>query len=127
NDTRSGYAPMTDPLNTRAFARLAHKMAPDSTLLRAWTLHGGVSARVTAIEIRHADAQTQRLIVRQHGAADLARNPQVAADEFALLRIVYGAGVPAPAPVYLDQSGEIFETPIVVLEHIEGETVFALA
>ena len=118
---------MTDLQNTSAFARLAHKMAPDSTLLRAWTLHGGVSARVTAIELQHADGQTQKLIVRQHGAADLARNPQVAADEFALLRIVYDAGVPAPAPYYLDQSGELFETPVVVLEYIEGETVFALA
>jgi len=118
---------MTDPQDTGAFARLARKIAPDSTLLRAETLHGGVSARVTAIELQHADGQTQKLIVRQHGAADLARNPQVAADEFALLRIVHDAGVPAPAPVYLDQSGEIFETPVVVLEYIEGETVFALA
>jgi aminoglycoside phosphotransferase (APT) family kinase protein len=102
-------------------------MAPESTLLRAWTLNGGVSAQVTAIELQRANGQTQKLTVRQHGAADLARNPQVAADEFALLRIVHEAGVPAPAPYYLDQSGEIFETPVVVLEYIEGETVFALA
>jgi aminoglycoside phosphotransferase (APT) family kinase protein len=118
---------MTDPQDTSAFARLARKMAPDGTLLRAWALHGGVSARVTAIELQHADGQAQKLIVRQHGAADLVRNPQVAADEFRLLRIVHDAGVPAPAPYYLDQSGEFFETPVVVLEYIEGETVFALA
>jgi aminoglycoside phosphotransferase (APT) family kinase protein len=117
---------MTDPQDTSAFVRLARKMAPESTLLRAWTLHGGVSARVTAIELQRADGQRQKLIVRQHGAADLARNPQMAADEFALLRIVHEAGVPAPAPYYLDQSGEFFETPVVVLEYIEGETVFAL-
>lgn len=118
---------MTDPQDTSAFARLVRKMAPDSTLLRAWTLHGGVSAQVTALELRHADGQTQKLVVRQHGAADLAYNPQVAADEFRLLRIVHEAGVPAPAPYYLDQSGEFFETPVIVLEYIEGETVFALA
>lgn len=117
---------MIDSQDTGAFARLARKMAPESTLLRAWALHGGVSARVTAIELQRADGQTQRLIVRQHGAADLARNPQVAADEFRLLQIVHEAGVPAPAPYYLDQSGEFFETPVVVLEYIEGETVFAL-
>jgi aminoglycoside phosphotransferase (APT) family kinase protein len=117
---------MIDPQNTSAFARLARKMAPDSALLRAWTLHGGVSARVTAIELQRADGQTQKLIVRQHGAADLARNPQVATDEFRLLRIAHEAGVPAPAPYYVDESGEFFETPVVVLEYIEGETVFAL-
>jgi aminoglycoside phosphotransferase (APT) family kinase protein len=114
-------------IDSTTFARLARKMAPGSTLLRAWTLHGGVSAQVTAIELQRADGQTQKLIVRQHGAADLARNPQVAADEFALLRIVHDAGVPAPAPYYLDESGEFFETPAVVLAYIEGETVFALA
>ncbi len=114
-------------IDSTMFARLARKMAPGSTLLRAWTLHGGVSARVTAIELRHADGQMQTLIVRQHGATDLARNPQVAADEFKLLRIVHAEGVPAPAPYYLDQSGGFFETPVVVLEYIEGETVFALA
>jgi aminoglycoside phosphotransferase (APT) family kinase protein len=118
---------MTDPRDTSAFARLARKIDPGCTLLRAWTLHGGVSARVTAIEVQRADGQTQKLIVRQHGAADLARNPQVAADEFALLRIVHEAGIPAPAPYYLDQSGEIFGTSVIVLEYIEGETVFALA
>ncbi len=73
------------------------------------------------MSFKHADGQTRKLTVRQHGAADLARNPQMAADEFALLRIVHDAGVPAPAPVYLDQSGEMFETPVVVLEYIEGE------
>lgn len=116
-----------DILDERPFVRLARKIAPDSTLLRAWPLHGGISARVTAIELQHVDGQRQKLIVRQHGAADLARNPQVAADEFKLLRIAHDAGVPAPAPYYLDQSGEFFETPVVVLEYIEGETVFALA
>lgn len=118
---------MTDPQNTSAFARLARKIAPDSTLLRAWTLHGGVSAQVTALELQRADGQTQKLVARQHGAADLARNPQVATDEFRLLRIVHEAGAPAPAPYYLDQSGEFFGTPVLVVEYIEGETVFALA
>ena len=117
---------MIDSFDDLRFVGLARKMAPESTLLRAWTLHGGVSARVTALELQRADGQTQKLIVRQHGAADLARNPQVAADEFALLRIVHEAGVPAPAPYYLDQSGEFFATPILVVEYIEGETAFAL-
>jgi aminoglycoside phosphotransferase (APT) family kinase protein len=119
--------PNNDLRDQAPFARLARKIAPGSTLLRVWTLHGGVSAQVTALELQRADGQTQRLVVRQHGAADLARNPQVAADEFALLRIVHDAGVPAPAPYYLDQTGELFDTPIVVLEYIEGDIVLALA
>lgn len=108
------------------FARLARKIAPDSTLLRAWTLHGGISAQVTAMEIQQADGETRRLIVRQHGAADFARNPNIAADEFALLRVLHDAGLPAPAPCLVDQSGELFATPVVVVEYIDGESLFTL-
>ena len=117
---------MTEPRDTAAFARLAQKVAPGSTLLRVWTPHGGISAQVTALDIKHGDGQTQTLIVRQHGAVDLARNPNIAADEFALLRVLHDAGLPTPIPYYLDQSGELFATPVVVVEYIEGASVFTL-
>ena len=107
------------------FERLVHRLAPGATLLRAWELSGGVSARVTALEIEHgagpgAHGRTQKLIVRRHGPADLARNPHIAADEFRLLQFLHTSGVPAPAPVHLDESGEIFPTPCIVVEYIEG-------
>ena len=118
---------MTDPQDTSAFARLARKMAPDSILLRARPLHGGVSARVTAIELQHADGQRRKLIVRQHGAADRARNPHIAHDEFRLLAALHAAGLPVPAPVDLDTTGEFFTMPAIVIEYIEGATDFAPA
>lgn len=120
-------APPNDMLDDAVFARLARKIAPHSEFLCAWALHGGVSAQVTAMEIRHADGQTQRLIVRQHGAADLARNPHVAVDEFALLQMLRAAGLPTATPYYLDQSGELFATPVIAIEYIEGEPEFAPA
>jgi aminoglycoside phosphotransferase (APT) family kinase protein len=118
---------MSAPQDEMAFARLAHKVAPGSALLRVRTLHGGISARVTGLDIKHGDGQTQTLIVRQHGAVDLARNPNIAADEFALLRVLYDAGLPTPMPYFVDQSAELFATPVVVVEYIEGESVFTLA
>ena len=36
------------------------------------------------------------------------------------------AGLATPAPYYVDQSGDIFPTPCVVIEYIEGNTEFAL-
>ena len=107
------------------FAQVTHKVDPHSHLLRVWELEGGISARVTAFEIVRADGQTQKMIVRQHGDADLKRNPQVAACEFKLLQLLQSAGLAVPAPYYLDQSGEIFSTPYVVIEYVEGRTEFA--
>lgn len=118
---------MAEPQDEAAFARLARAIAPHGTLLPVWPLHGGVSARITAFEIQRADGQRQRLIVRQHGADDLARNPAIADDEFRLLRLLHDAGLPTPDPVYLDRSGEHFGTPVIVVEYIEGESEFAPA
>jgi len=65
--------------------------------------------------------------VRQHGPAELKRNPHIAADEFKLLQLVHAAGLPSPQPYYLDLSNEIFPTPYLVIEYIEGQSEFAPA
>ncbi len=116
---------MTPSQSDNKFKQGVQKIAPDSKLLRIWELTGGVSAQVTALEIERDDGHTQKMIVRQHGEADRKRNPHVAADEFALLQLLHSNGVLTPRPYYLDQSGEIFSTPYIVIEYIEGKTEFA--
>ncbi len=107
------------------FARLIRRIEPDSALLRTWPLTGGVSAHVTALEIEQPGGLRKRLVVRRHGEADLRRNEDVAADEFRLLHLLQATGVAAPAPYYLDRSGEFFPTPSIVLEYVEGQAEFA--
>src|SRR4051812_17932495 len=93
------------------FERLVHTIDPHSTLLRAWPLTGGVSAQVTGLEVRRADGQTVKMIVRQHGALDLKHNPHIATDELNLLSLLHQAGLATPAPYTVDASLTIFETP----------------
>src|SRR5258706_15394990 len=109
---------MTTSKTCHKYEQLVQKIDPHSKLLRAWELKGGVSAQVTALEIERADRQTQKMIVRQHGAVDLQQNPQIAADEFKLLQITRSAGLATPMPYYVDQSGDIFPTPYIVIEYI---------
>lgn len=116
---------MVVPEEDKKFAQIAHRIDPHGKLLRVWELEGGVSAQVTALEVARADGQTQKMIVRQHGAADLKLNPQVATSEFQLLQLLQSAGLAAPIPYYLDQSGEIFSKPYIVVEYVEGKTEFA--
>ena len=70
--------------NNKKFERVVRRIDPQSRLLRAWELKGGVSARVTALEIERPDEHTRKMIVRQHGEVDRKHNPQIAADEFHL-------------------------------------------
>lgn len=107
----------------RAWVR---RSRPGSRLLRTWALRGGVSAQMTAFEIALPDGATQRLVLRQHGEADRAANPQVAANEFRLLRALHAAGLPVPPAYDLDTSGEILPLPYIVLACVEGEPASAL-
>jgi aminoglycoside phosphotransferase (APT) family kinase protein len=118
---------MIEPMLPNPFGNLIDRIFPHSKLLRTWTLKGGVSAQVTALEIEQHDGQRFKLVVRQHGPADIEQNPRVAADEYMLLKILHATGLAVPAPLYLDQSGEIFTTPCVAIEYIEGTPDFAPA
>ena len=116
---------MAGSTEDKKFQQLVQKLAPQSKLLRTWELTGGVSAQVTALEIEQPGGQAQKMIVRRHGPVDLKRNPHVAADEFRLLQLLQSAGLATPRPYHLDQSGEIFSTPYLVIEYIEGKPEFA--
>jgi aminoglycoside phosphotransferase (APT) family kinase protein len=118
---------MTESKAANKFEQVVQRIDPHSKLLRTWKLKGGVSAQVTALETLRPDGHTQTMIVRHHGERDLKHNPQIAADEFKLLQLAHSLGVAVPKAYYLDQSGEIFSTPYLVIEYIEGKPEFAPA
>ncbi|WHY99561.1 aminoglycoside phosphotransferase family protein [Peribacillus simplex] len=106
------------------FERLVQKVDQGNKLIRAWELKGGISAQVTGLEILQSSGRIVKMIVRQHGDNDLKRNPNIAADEHKLLRILKAAGLPVPMPYYFEQSCEIFSKPCILLEFIEGKSEF---
>ncbi|MDP6713595.1 MAG: phosphotransferase [SAR202 cluster bacterium] len=113
---------MTDSTTDRKFEQVARRFEPQSKLIRAWELKGGVSAQVTALQIERSDGETKKLVVRRHGPRDLEQNPNIASDEFRLLEITRASGLQTPMPYQLDTSCEIFPTPYIVLDYIDGET-----
>jgi aminoglycoside phosphotransferase (APT) family kinase protein len=115
---------MAESKEIKPLEQLVRRIDPQSKLLRTWQLKGGVSVQMTAIEMMLPDGNTNKLIVRRHDV-NLRRNPHIAADEFKLLQLLRSEGVPTPTPDHLDQSGEIFSTPYLVLEYVEGMPEFA--
>ncbi len=102
--------------------RLAHKIAPGSTMLRAWDLPGGMSAALTVFEVELKQGERRKLILRTRELAGLSVE-----DEFRTLGILQRLGIAAPAPVLVDVSTELFPRPYLVLEYVEGEVDFAPA
>lgn len=109
---------------TPPFAQLIQTLVPGAELLRIWNLAGGVSAQVTALEIRLPTGETQRWVARQHGARDRALNACIAEDEFRLLQQLHTAGIPVPAPLHLVPAG-LYPDSLIIIEFVEGQTEFA--
>lgn len=109
---------------TQSHLQLVQRIHPHSKLLRTWRLEGGVSAQVTALEILLPNHQTKKMIIRQYGKVDLQRNHHLAADEFRLLHILNHAELPVPMPYYFNQSDDLFSTSYIVIQFIEGQTLF---
>lgn len=104
-----------------AYSGIIQRFRPGARLLAARPLAGGVSAEVTALEVAHPDGRAETLVLRRHGAADLARDPDIAAHEFRLLQVLQAAGVPAPRPLHLDTSGTILPTPFLLQSFVDGD------
>lgn len=110
-------------LGNAQFEQVIQIVVPQGRLLRAWSLAGGMSAEMTALEVVMPDGLRQKLVVRRFGEGEPGR--VAAAKEFRLLQITHTAGLSTPFPYHLDLSGQIFPTPYLVIEYIEGEMLFA--
>ena len=110
-------------LDDRRFAdlsRLVRLIDARATLRRTWPLKGGISSRMTAIEVAFEDGRMRRMVVRQPSDETIRRHPRAAADEFKLLQILQSTVIPAPAPYHLDESRESLATTCLVIEYIDG-------
>jgi aminoglycoside phosphotransferase (APT) family kinase protein len=116
---------MSLPTTTQKLEQVVQKVAPHSKLRRSWPLSGGISAEMTALELEHPDGHSQKMIVRRPSEQTLQRNPQAAADEFKLLQLTRSLDLATQTPYLLDQTGQIFPRPYLVIEYIEGKPEFA--
>ncbi|MFJ7755164.1 phosphotransferase family protein [Peribacillus muralis] len=106
---------------------LVQKLDQANKLIHSWELKGGMSAQVTGLEILQPTGRIMRMIVRQHGENDLKRNPNIAADEYRLLKILTNEGLPVPTPYYFQQAGGIFTKSCLLIEYLEGKPDFSPA
>ena len=107
----------------KQFQHLIQEFSPDSELVSIQSLTGGISAQTTLLEVKHSDGRYKKYVVRQHGERDRASNPRIAFDEYKLLTHLHNANIPSAKPVHVSE--DIFEHPCIVLEYIEGNTVFS--
>lgn len=109
-----------DSAATRLTA-LVQRVDPAARLLDIRPLHGGISAATTALQLVDGSGRRRRWIVRCLSPHTLQRNPRAAEDQFRTLQILQTIGTRTPVPIHLEPSGELFTTPCLVLEYIDGQ------
>lgn len=109
-------------VTTASLHHLLQQFSPGAELARWWDLAGGFAAEMTALEVRLPSGEVRKVIARLHGDKVLETNPDIALDQFRLLQNLTKTRLPVPRPLHLDQTGETFDQPILVLEYVEGST-----
>ncbi|MFW5691836.1 MAG: phosphotransferase family protein [Chloroflexota bacterium] len=111
---------LLDVIALRTFNRIIHLLDPETVLLRAWPLSGGISAVTTALTVARSDGSRQDYVVRQHHQL----TPHAAEAEYRLLQQLYSLGMPVPQPYFFDSGGTVSREPYLVLEFIDGEPIY---
>ncbi len=106
---------MSDNRETEKYEQVIQRLFPHTSLLKTWPLTGGMSAQMTALELRQPDGQIRRVIVRIPGTAE----------QYELLKHLHASGLRVQQVYDFDASGDIFPTPYLVLEYVEGKPEFA--
>ena len=107
-------------MDAAVLAAVLRRYDPALRLLRAAPLEGGISATVIALEVTDG-GPARRLVLRRHGASDLAWNPAVATHEYRLLQALRAAGQPVPEPLLLDTACDLLPTPYLLQGFIPGD------
>ena len=102
-------------LSTNSFKALFNHLEPNATLINVWPLTGGMSAQMVALEFKNSNNLMQKWVVRMPASETI----------YQLLRTLNSTSIPTPTPIVFDSSCKFFPEPLMVLEYLEGEIIFA--
>jgi aminoglycoside phosphotransferase (APT) family kinase protein len=109
-----------EPAFVDRLAAAASAIAPGSRVVSARSLHGGISAEMTAFEIELSEGERRKLVARVPSSYKYGSDPDVAREEYGLLRELGRIGLPVPQARYVEARTEEVPRPFFVVEYIEG-------
>jgi len=93
---------------------------------RVRRLSGGKSSAVHALDVTVPSGSAHRLVLRRFVDTDwLAVEPDLAAHEAAVLRLLQRAAIPAPRLVAADEDGSVTGVPSVLMTRLPGRIVLS--
>jgi aminoglycoside phosphotransferase (APT) family kinase protein len=106
--------------------QIVRRVNAGDRLIHADALEGGASAQVILLHVKHPDSVAiKKYLLRAHSGTNRWRNPNIARHEFDVLKTLYDSGLPVAQAHYLDESCEVYPIPYLIIDYIEGATVFS--
>jgi aminoglycoside phosphotransferase (APT) family kinase protein len=105
-----------------AVQALLEIVAPKSALTAIRPLAGSYSNATHLVEAHTPGGAQTRLVVRRYVYGDRAQKARL---EYETLAFLQDGGVPAPAPLYLDEGGTVLGTPGIVTSFVPGKQLMS--
>ncbi len=115
------YAPEPTP---EQLAALTGELAPRGEVRFDHRIEGGLGCTMDVVRVRERSGSETRAILRRRGMWSEHDDINAARTELDVLRLLRSHDVPAPEPLWLDETG-IFAEPATLISFIDGEPLMA--
>jgi len=119
--TKNPVAPLTHEL----VQGLLKEIAPGSNLLTFNLLPGSFSNSTHIVEARLANGSDFKFVVRRYAVFGDYDRGEKARREFKTYEVLHQYGIPAPEPLYLDDTGTLLGTPGIVTRFVPGRLMLS--
>lgn len=100
-----------------------NQVVPDSELVSVTVAPGSFSNYTHILTVRLRDGHMDKMVIRRYKVFGSYDRGEKACREFRTFELLNRHKVPAPAVLYLDETGEVMEMPGIVTRFVEGNLV----
>jgi len=113
------------PLSQEVVQDLLKEIAPGSNLLTFSLLPGSFSNSTHIVEARLVNGSDLKFVVRRYAVFGDYDRGEKARREFKTFEYLHQYGIPAPEPLYLDDTGTLLGTPGIVTRFVPGRLILS--
>ncbi len=114
-----------DPPSPDSLQALLETLQPGSKFSAIHTLEGDFSNSTHLVDARAPDGRLFQMVTRRYAIFGDYDRGEKARREFKTLQLVKSHGLPAPEPLYLDDTGTILGSPGIVTRFMPGRLILA--
>ena len=111
------------PPSKETVCALLDRIAPGSIVLTIGSLPGSFSNYTHVVEAQAANGSVFRIVIRRYAIFGNYDRGEKTRREFKTLQLLQQNGIPAPSPLYIDETGAMLGIPGIVTGYVPGEHV----